>query len=57
MDGSFGALLAISVVGIVTPGQDTALTVAPSRQAGVVTAIGVAAGHGPVGDRTLMLTS
>ncbi len=49
MDGSFGAFLAISVVVIVTPGQDTALTIRNTllggRRAGVFTAIGVAAGQ------------
>ena len=49
MDGSFAAFLAISVVVIVTPGQDTALTIRNTllggRSAGVATATGVAAGQ------------
>jgi threonine/homoserine/homoserine lactone efflux protein len=49
MDGSFAAFLAISVVVIVTPGQDTALTIRNTllggRPAGVATAVGVALGQ------------
>jgi threonine/homoserine/homoserine lactone efflux protein len=49
MDGTFAAFLAISVVVIVTPGQDTALTIRNTllggRRAGVATAWGVAAGQ------------
>ena len=50
MDGSFAAFLAISIVVIVTPGQDTALTIRNTllggRPAGLATAAGVAAGQG-----------
>jgi threonine/homoserine/homoserine lactone efflux protein len=46
---SFGAFLAVSVAVIVTPGQDTALTIrnalAGGRRAGVRTAAGVAVGQ------------
>ena len=49
MDGSFAAFLGISAVVIMTPGQDTALTIrstlAGGRQAGVATALGVAGGQ------------
>ena len=49
MDGSFLAFLAISAVVIVTPGQDTALTIRNTllggRRAGIGTAAGVAAGQ------------
>ncbi|HEY3164735.1 MAG TPA: LysE family translocator [Candidatus Limnocylindrales bacterium] len=49
MDHSLAAFLAISAVVIVTPGQDTALTIRNTllggRRAGVATAIGVAAGQ------------
>jgi threonine/homoserine/homoserine lactone efflux protein len=49
MDGSLGAFLAISLVVIVSPGQDTALTIRNTllggRVAGVFTATGVAAGQ------------
>jgi threonine/homoserine/homoserine lactone efflux protein len=49
MEGSLAAFLAISVVVIVTPGQDTALTIRNTvlggRRAGVFTAIGVASGQ------------
>lgn len=49
MDGSFLAFLAISAVVIVTPGQDTALTVrnsfAAGRGGGIATALGVASGQ------------
>ena len=50
MDGSLAAFLAISIVVIVTPGQDTALTIRNTllggRPAGLATAAGVAAGQG-----------
>jgi threonine/homoserine/homoserine lactone efflux protein len=49
MDGSFAAFLGISAVVIMTPGQDTALTIRNTllggRPAGVATALGVAAGQ------------
>lgn len=49
MDASFLAFIAISVVVIVTPGPDTALTIrnaiAGGRQAGLATALGVSAGQ------------
>ena len=49
MDGSFAAFLAISVVVIVTPGQDTALTIRNTliggRLTGVATAFGVGIGQ------------
>ncbi len=49
MDTSFVAFVAISVVVIVTPGPDTALTIrnaiAGGRQAGLATACGVAVGQ------------
>ena len=49
MDHSLAAFLAISVVVIATPGQDTALTIRNTllggRPAGVATAIGVAGGQ------------
>jgi threonine/homoserine/homoserine lactone efflux protein len=49
MDGSFAAFLGISAVVIMTPGQDTALTIRNTllggRPAGVATAIGVAVGQ------------
>lgn len=49
MDHSLAAFIAISAVVIVTPGQDTALTIRNTllggRRAGVATAIGVAAGQ------------
>jgi threonine/homoserine/homoserine lactone efflux protein len=49
MDTSFLAFLAIATVVIVTPGQDTALTIRNtlfgSRAAGVATAVGVAGGQ------------
>lgn len=49
MDGSFVAFLAISAVVIVTPGQDTALTIRNTllggRAAGIATAGGVALGQ------------
>jgi threonine/homoserine/homoserine lactone efflux protein len=49
VDGSFAAFLAISAVVIVTPGQDTALTIRNTllggRAAGVATAAGVAIGQ------------
>jgi threonine/homoserine/homoserine lactone efflux protein len=47
--GGLGAFLAISVLVIVTPGQDTALTIRSAlvggRRAGVFTALGVSAGQ------------
>jgi len=50
MDGSFAAFVGISAVVIMTPGQDTALTIRNTllggRPAGVATAIGVAVGQG-----------
>jgi len=49
MEGSFTAFLAISAVVIMTPGQDTALTIRNTllggRAAGIGTALGVAAGQ------------
>jgi threonine/homoserine/homoserine lactone efflux protein len=49
MDHSLAPFLAISIVVIVTPGQDTALTIRNTllggRRAGVATAIGVASGQ------------
>ena len=49
MDEAFVAFIGISAVVIVTPGQDTALTIrntlAGGRPAGVATALGVAAGQ------------
>jgi threonine/homoserine/homoserine lactone efflux protein len=49
MDGTLATFLAISVVVIVTPGQDTALTIRNTlfggRRAGSFTAVGVAAGQ------------
>ena len=49
MDGSFAAFIAISVVVIVTPGQDTALTIRNTliggRRAGIATAFGVGVGQ------------
>jgi threonine/homoserine/homoserine lactone efflux protein len=49
MDGSFAAFLAIAAVVIVTPGQDTALTIRNTllggRAAGISTAVGVALGQ------------
>jgi threonine/homoserine/homoserine lactone efflux protein len=49
MEGSFVAFLGISAVVILTPGQDTALTIrntlAGGRPAGIATAVGVAAGQ------------
>ena len=49
MDGSFAAFLGISAVVIMTPGQDTALTIRNTllggRPAGVATALGVAVGQ------------
>ena len=49
MEGSFVAFLGISAVVIMTPGQDTALTIrntlAGGRPAGIATAFGVAAGQ------------
>jgi threonine/homoserine/homoserine lactone efflux protein len=49
MDHSLAPFLAISIVVIVTPGQDTALTIRKTllggRPAGVATAIGVASGQ------------
>jgi threonine/homoserine/homoserine lactone efflux protein len=50
VDGSFAAFLAISVVIIITPGQDTALTIRNTvlggRRAGIATALGVGIGQG-----------
>ena len=50
MDISFGAFLGLSALVIMTPGQDTALTVRNAllggRAAGVATAAGVAVGQG-----------
>ena len=50
MDGSFAAFVGISAVVIMTPGQDTALTIRNAllggRPAGVATAVGVAVGQG-----------
>ena len=50
MDSSFVAFLGISAVVIMTPGQDTALTIRNTllggRRAGVATAVGVAVGQG-----------
>ncbi len=50
MDGSFAAFVGISAVVIMTPGQDTALTIRNTllggRPAGVATAVGVAVGQG-----------
>ena len=49
MEGSFVAFLGIAVVVIVTPGQDTALTIRNTllggRRAGLATALGVAVGQ------------
>ena len=49
MDGSFAAFLAIAAVVIMTPGQDTALTIrntlARGRRGGIDTAAGVALGQ------------
>ena len=49
MDGSLAAFLAISIVVLVTPGQDTALTIRNTltggRAAGIATAVGVAGGQ------------
>jgi threonine/homoserine/homoserine lactone efflux protein len=49
MDGTLAAFLAISVMVIVTPGQDTALTIRNTlfggRRAGSFTAVGVATGQ------------
>ena len=49
MDGSLAAFLAISIAVIVTPGQDTALTIRNTlmggRSGGVATALGVAGGQ------------
>ena len=49
MDGSFLAFLGVSAVVIVTPGQDTALTIrntlAGGRRAGLATALGVVTGQ------------
>ena len=49
MDGSFAAFLGISAVVIMTPGQDTALTIRNTllggRPTGVATALGVAVGQ------------
>jgi threonine/homoserine/homoserine lactone efflux protein len=49
VDHSLAAFLAISVVVIVTPGQDTALTIRNTllggRRAGIATAVGVAGGQ------------
>jgi threonine/homoserine/homoserine lactone efflux protein len=49
MDGSFAAFLGISAVVIMTPGQDTALTIRNTllggRPAGIATATGVAIGQ------------
>jgi threonine/homoserine/homoserine lactone efflux protein len=49
VDGSFAAFVAVAAVVIVTPGQDTALTIRNTllggRSAGVATAFGVAAGQ------------
>jgi threonine/homoserine/homoserine lactone efflux protein len=49
MDGSFAAFLGISAVVIMTPGQDTALTIRNTllggRPAGFATALGVAVGQ------------
>jgi threonine/homoserine/homoserine lactone efflux protein len=49
MDHGLAAFLAIAIVVIVTPGQDTALTIRNTllggRRAGVATAVGVAAGQ------------
>src|SRR5438034_10766503 len=49
MEGSFAAFLAISAIVIITPGQDTALTIRNTllggRMAGVATAVGVAIGQ------------
>ena len=49
MDSSFVAFLGIAAVVIVTPGQDTALTVRSAllggRRAGIATAVGVAIGQ------------
>ena len=49
MDSSFAAFLAISIAVIVTPGQDTALTIRNTlmgaRRGGVATAVGVAGGQ------------
>ncbi|MDP6873947.1 MAG: LysE family transporter, partial [Alphaproteobacteria bacterium] len=49
MEGSFLTFLAISAIVIVTPGQDTALTVRNSltagRGGGIATAFGVATGQ------------
>jgi threonine/homoserine/homoserine lactone efflux protein len=49
VDGSFVAFLGIAVVVIVTPGQDTALTIRNTllggRRAGLATALGVAVGQ------------
>lgn len=49
MDGSLAAFVAIAIVVIVTPGQDTALTIRNTllggRRDGVSTAVGVAAGQ------------
>jgi threonine/homoserine/homoserine lactone efflux protein len=50
MDGSFAAFVGISAVVILTPGQDTALTIRNTllggRPAGLATAVGVAVGQG-----------
>jgi threonine/homoserine/homoserine lactone efflux protein len=50
MDSSFAAFLGISAVVIMTPGQDTALTIRNTllggRSAGTATAVGVAIGQG-----------
>ena len=49
MDGSFLAFLGVSAIVIVTPGQDTALTIrntlAGGRRAGLATALGVVTGQ------------
>jgi len=49
MDGSFLAFLGVSAVVIMTPGQDTALTIrntlAGGRRAGIATALGVVTGQ------------
>lgn len=49
MDGSVAAFVGVSLVVIVTPGQDTALTIRNTllggRRAGVFTSVGVAAGQ------------
>jgi threonine/homoserine/homoserine lactone efflux protein len=50
MDGTFAAFVGISAIVIMTPGQDTALTIRNTllggRPTGVATAVGVAVGQG-----------